>query len=174
MALLVFQPAAAGAGIVRIYLFLFALHRFFSIGIIFVCSCNLCNLLPLYFLLDTYMVQKTDRILLNVLRHFVEHIISDHLIFNLRIPLSVSLQADSLTQLIHIIDVIHPLLVDDTKQNHTLQLTNLLLCRELGFFFLVELHSCFFQLLLQLILAKSLHVVLGNFPDWNDRKKQLI
>ena len=73
------------------------------------------------------MVQKTDRILLNVLRHFVEHIISDHLIFNLRISLSVSLQADSLTQLVHVVDVIHPLLVDDTKQNHTLQLTNLLL-----------------------------------------------
>ena len=120
------------------------------------------------------MVQKADRILLNVLRHFVEHIIGDHLVFHLGISLPISLQADSLTQLIHVIDVIHPLLVNDTKQNHSLQLTNLLLRRELGFLLLIELHSRFFQLLLQLVLAESFHVVLRNFPDRNHRKQELV
>ena len=58
------------------------------------------------------MEEQPNRIFLDALGHFIKHIISGGTVFHERIPLSVSLQADALPQLIHIVDVIHPLAVD--------------------------------------------------------------
>ena len=90
------------------------------------------------------MEQKTDGILLDGLEHFVKHVVSCHLVLNLRVSLAVCLQADTLAELIHIIDMIHPLLVDNLQKNDTLKLTNLLLLREFCFFLLVEFNSFLF------------------------------
>ena len=47
---------------------------------------------------------------------------------------SALLKSDTLTQLIHIVDMIHPLAVDHLQQYDTLQLTELLDLREFGLF----------------------------------------
>ena len=90
------------------------------------------------------MEQETDGILLDGLEHFVEHVVGCHFVLDLRVSLAVCLQADTLAELIHIIDMIHPLLVDNLQENDTLKLTNLLLLREFCFFFLVEFNSFLF------------------------------
>ena len=59
------------------------------------------------------MAEHADRILFNALCHIFKHLIGIHLIFYKRISLSIGLQADTLTQLIHIVDVVHPLSVDN-------------------------------------------------------------
>ena len=86
------------------------------------------------------MIQQPDRILLNARRHLVKHIKTCHLVLDKRISLSVGLQSDTLTKLIHIIDVIHPLAVDHLQENDALKLTELLRLRELRLLRLIQLH----------------------------------
>ena len=143
-ALFVLLAASAWAWIVWIDLTLCALYRFSRAGLVFVGSGHFGYLLTFYFLLNTYMEQETDGILLDGLEHFVKHVVSCHLVLNLRVSLAVCLQADTLAELIHIIDMIHPLLVDNLQKNDTLKLTNLLLLREFCFFLLVEFNSFLF------------------------------
>ena len=81
----------------------------------------------------------TDGILLDACRHRVKHLIGTHLVLNKRISLTVCLQADTLAQLIHIIDMIHPLAVDHLQKDHALQLTDLFWFRELRFLCLIQL-----------------------------------
>ena len=57
----------------------------------------LCNLFSFNLLFYIDMEEKSDCIHFDCTCHFTEHIISDHLVFNQRISLSVSLQTDSLT-----------------------------------------------------------------------------
>ena len=79
------------------------------------------------------MKQHTNCILANVLSHLIEHCITVHLVLYQRIALSVCLKSCALTELVHIIDVIHPLAVDNLEQNYALDLTDLLRIRKLGF-----------------------------------------
>ena len=108
------------------------------------------------------MIQKTQSSLLDSCDHTVKHFISLKFIFHLRISLSVSLQADTLTELIHIVNMIHPFLIDNFQKDHTLQLTKLLCFRKLRFFFLVKLYSLFFQLLFHLVFLHTLDILTGN------------
>ena len=89
------------------------------------------------------MEQKSHSLFPDVLGHLVEHLVTAHLVLYQRISLSVCLQAHALTQLLHVVDVIHPLTVNDLQQNHTLQLTDGFRFGELGFFCFVQLHSFF-------------------------------
>ena len=66
------------------------------------------------------MEQKTYGIFLDAGDHVIKHIKSCHLVFYERISLAVCLKSDTLTQLIHIIDVIHPLAVDHLQEDDTL------------------------------------------------------
>ena len=132
-ALFVFLSASARTWIIRIYLILGPAYGSLLGGLIFISSCNLSNLFSFHFLLNPYMIQQTDGVLLNTGDHVIEHIKGTHLIFYLWITLSVSLQTDTLTKLFHIIDVIHPLPVNDFQKYYTLQFTNLFRFRELCF-----------------------------------------
>ena len=120
------------------------------------------------------MVQKTQRILLNGQRHFVKHLISGHLVFHLGISLSIGLQADTLTQLIHIIDMIHPFIIHNFQKDHTLQFTHLLLLREFCFFHLVQLHCLFIEILTQFFLVHAGHFFVGQLLQRNDRQQYTV
>ena len=93
------------------------------------------------------MVQQTQGGLLNSGNHGVKHFISLHLVLYLWIALAVCLQADTLAELVHIINVVHPFLVDHLQKDDTLQFTKLLRFRELCLFLLVELDCLFFEIL---------------------------
>ena len=66
------------------------------------------------------MEQEPHCLLADILGHFVKHFIAAELIFHQRVSLSVGLQAHALAELVHIINVIHPLSVNHLKQNHAL------------------------------------------------------
>ena len=106
-------------------------------------------------LLHTDAEQSPQRRLCDHVRHFSEHVISHHLILNQRISLPVSLKSDTLTELIHIIDMIHPSGVDDLQQNDTLHFTQLFRFRELSLFRLVGLYCPLFKQMLKFLLRIS-------------------
>ena len=83
-ALFVLLAASARAWIVWIDLTFCALYRFSRAGLVFVGSGHFGYLLTFYFLLNTYMEQETDGILLDGLEHFVKHVVSCHLVLNPR------------------------------------------------------------------------------------------
>ena len=103
------------------------------------------------------MEQQTYRILTDTVGHGIKHLITAHLILNQRIPLGISLQADSLTQLIHIVNMGHPLVIDNLQQNNPFQFTDSLRFREFRFLAFIQLHSFFFQLLLQVVSLRTVH-----------------
>ena len=174
MAVLVLLSASAPARIVRIDLLLRPLHRCLRHGLILVCAGDLRHLLPLDMVLHADMHQQTDGVLLNGCAHLVEHLIAGQLILHLRVALRIGLRADALLQLCHVVDVIHPLLIDHTKQADALQLADCFLIRELRFLRLVELHRLFLELLLDSVLGLVSQSVARNFFQRNDRQKQLI
>ena len=58
------------------------------------------------------MAEDADRIFTDGRGHILEHLISAHLILYQRIPLAIGLKADPLAELVHIVDMGHPLIVD--------------------------------------------------------------
>ena len=96
-------------------------------------------------LLYANVEQNTDCLLGDGSRHGLEHLVGIHLILNNRISLAVSLQADTLTQLVHVIDMAHPLVVDHLQKYHTLQLTDLLCILEFSLLRLIQLDGFFLQ-----------------------------
>ena len=111
---LYFLPLPHGHEIIWIYLCSFSLFRSILRTLVLVGSGYLCHLLTFYLLLDaSHGYRRRIGILLDAGGHVIEHIKSCHLVFYKRISLAVCLKSDTLTQLIHIIDVIHPLAVDD-------------------------------------------------------------
>ena len=61
-------------------------------------------------------------------------------------------------QLIHIIDMVHPLPVNGLKKDHTLNFSDLLRLGEFSFLCLIELNSLFLKLLDKLVLLIALHL----------------
>ena len=148
MAMFVLLSTSARAWIVWINLLLLTLFRCTDCAVIFVCSGYFCNLFSLHFLLNLNVEQCTDRVFSDCICHFTEHLISCHLVLYQWISLSISLKTDSLTQLIHIIDMIHPSCINHFQKYNTLNFAKLLCLRELCFFVLISLHSTFFQKML--------------------------
>ena len=66
------------------------------------------------------MKQNPDGFLLNAGCHGREHLITAELILYQRITLGKCLQANTLAQLFHIVDVIHPFAVNDLQKEYTL------------------------------------------------------
>ena len=97
------------------------------------------------------MEEQTDGILTDAFGHGVEHFVAAHLVFHQRISLAVGLQADALTQLFHIVDMGHPLVIDHFQKYHAFQLTDHFRLREFRFFILIQLDGFFLQLLLQAV-----------------------
>ena len=93
------------------------------------------------------MEQYPDCFLTYGVGHRIEHIISHHLVLNKRISLTVRLKTDTLTELIHIVDVIHPLSVYYFQKDDTLDLSYLLGTGEFGFLGLINLDNFFLELM---------------------------
>ena len=137
-ALLEFLSGTAWTRIVRINLSGFSLLRSLRRRIL-IGSRHLGCRLSLHLLLYADVVKGSHCILADGGRHGVEHLVAAHLVLNQRILLAVCLEADSLPELIHVVDMSHPLVVNYLQKNHALQLTDLLCLRELSFLRLVEL-----------------------------------
>ena len=58
------------------------------------------------------MEQHSDRLLTDILGHLIKHLVTAELVLHQRISLAIGLQAHTLTELIHIVNVIHPLPVN--------------------------------------------------------------
>ena len=158
-ALLIFLSASAGAGIVGVDLLHIPLLRCFYAGVVFVCACHLGRRLSLHLLLYADMEEDADSILTDGGSHALKHLISTHLVFYYRIALAVGLKTDSLTQLVHIIDVSHPLIINHLKKDHALNLTHLLGLGEFCFLCLVKLESLLFEIVHQLLFLHLLHLI---------------
>ena len=138
-ALFIFLATSARTRIIRIYLCCLTLLRR-----------ALCRIHPCWFRLlwqpahvlpSALLLHGTadGRYLPECCCHLIKHVITAHLVLYKRISLAICLQTDTLTKLIHIINMIHPLTVNDFQKNDTLQLTDLLRLRELCFFCLIQL-----------------------------------
>ena len=145
MTLFELLAASARARIVRVDFLYLTYLRCTRCRIVTVGSGYLCCRLTLDFLLNTDVEQDADGLLGDGCSHCLKHLVSTHLVLNNRISLAVSLQADTLTQLIHIVDVAHPLVIDDFQKDYALQFTDLLCLLELSLFRLVKLDRLFFQ-----------------------------
>ena len=82
-------------------------------------------------------IQAADGLLADGVDHAVEHREALALIRHDRIGLPVGAQADALLQVLHGVDVVHPVLVDDAQQDDALDLAHalraeLLLARGIG------------------------------------------
>ena len=64
-ALFIFFTASTWAWVIWINFVFFSLNRLFRTGFIFICTGYLCNLFSFYFLFNSYMIQQTNRCLLN-------------------------------------------------------------------------------------------------------------
>ena len=113
MAVLVFLAASTRAGIVGIDLLFSPSLGLLDGSIVLIGACHLGDFFSLYLLLYFDMEEDTDGFLHDIAVHLVEHVVSGDLVLDKRIMLSERLQANALTQLVHIVDVIHPLSVYD-------------------------------------------------------------
>ena len=121
------------------------------------------------------MHQDPDGFFLDAGRHGREHLVAAQLILYQRISLGKGLQADTLAKLIHIVDMVHPLPVDDLQKEDALQLTQHLRIRELGFLQLIKLHRLFLEHMLQLIPVLLLSDALRrNGLQGNGPKQSLV
>ena len=145
MALFEFLAASARTRIVRVDFLYLAYLRCLGRRGVAVGSGYLGCRLTLNLLLYTNVEQNADSLLGDRCRHSLEHLVSAHLVLNNRVSLAVSLQANTLTQLVHIINVAHPLVVDHLQKYYALQLTDLLCLLELCLFCLVQLDGLFLQ-----------------------------
>ena len=172
LAVLPLQARAAGAGIIWIDLLGRALDRFLLGRIIAVRARDLGGRLALHLLLTAQVQQSPDRVFLYRGGHVVEHVIARHLVLNQRISLAISLQADALTQLLHVVDVIHPMPVDDLQQDHALYLTHLLGIWEHGLRFLIKLHACLLYQLYEIVRLELLLLLLRQCDRLMERENR--
>ena len=113
MAVLVLLAASARAGIIGIDLLLRSSLGLFDGSLVLIGACDLGDFFSLHFLLYFDMEQYTDRLFHDIAVHLIEHVVAGDLVLDKRIVLSKGLQADTLAELVHIVDVIHPLSVYD-------------------------------------------------------------
>ena len=104
------------------------------------------------------MEQNTDGILTDRCRHAVEHLIAAHLILNQRVSLTIRLQTDAFAQLIHIVDMSHPLCINHFQKDHALHLAYLFRACKLCLACLIKLRCRLFEHMFQLIFLHMLLV----------------
>ena len=114
MAVFILLSTAAGTGIVGIDLGMLSGLGTGGCGIILVGACDLSHLLTLHLTLNADTVKHGDGIGADGLVHGIDHVVAGHLVFIHGIALAICLKSDTLAQLIHVIDLFHPLSVNDT------------------------------------------------------------
>ncbi len=125
----IFFSAAAGTGIVSSYflggayrfLFRFAGIRHRRIGLFQSCG----GTLTLFGFRHEFDSQDQLRgVFADCGDHFIEHVIAFDSIFDNRVFLAVGTKVHSLTELVHIVDMVHPFLVDHPKQDKALEMAH--------------------------------------------------
>ena len=124
-ALLVLLAAAAGAGVVRPHLARYPL----GLGLVIHSRrvdglCHLLALDGLRVLPQHYVVEVRRRLVADTRYHLVEHVEALVAVLYDGVLGAHRAKADALTQLIHSVDVIHPMLVDRAQQVYALQLAH--------------------------------------------------
>src|SRR5947207_2715573 len=79
--------------------------------------------------LDLQVEQEADRLLLDALQHLAEHVEALALVLHQRVALRIGAQADALLEVVHLVEVLAPLAVDDREQDLALQFADRL-CAE--------------------------------------------
>ncbi len=119
------------------------------------------------------MEQEFYGILLYRRGHRVEHIKACHFVLDNGIPVTERLKPYALTQLIHIVDMSHPLRVYDFKQYYALDLAHLLGFGEFRLLSLVKLDSLFLEVMDKLVFFLILARVSDRLHR-NDREKRIV
>ena len=99
-------------------------------------------------------------VVLDLVDHLVKHIKSLALVFHNRVLLGVNLEADAPTQLMHGVDMVHPVAVYHLEQDHPLQLPHDLR-PQLRFLCLVKSHRLLLQGFGQLVRGQLLQLLSG-------------
>ena len=122
------------------------------------------------------MKQHADRILPDGCCHLIEHIETGKFVFDYRVFAAICLQRNTLSKLCHVIQMRHPLFVDDFQEYDTLDLTEMFRLRKLCFLRFVYLGSLFLDSLFELIQFSGLFLFLGQHNRFhrNNRDQQLI
>src|SRR5437763_1375600 len=78
------------------------------------------------FLFNLYLQveQEADRFLLDAVEHLAEHVEAFALVLDQRVALGVGAQPDALLEVVHLVEVLAPLAVDDREQHLALQLAH--------------------------------------------------
>ena len=76
---------------------------------------------------DAHMVHEVRDLIHDRGFHRFEHLKCFDLVLDERVALSIGTQVDTLTQHIHVVEVIHPLLIDDAEHDDLLKLAHILL-----------------------------------------------
>src|SRR5882724_1892025 len=69
---------------------------------------------------NLHQIQIPDRVFLEALHHFFEHVERFTLIFHQRVVLSVATKADTLLKVVHVQEVVLPKLINDAEHDHAL------------------------------------------------------
>ena len=123
------------------------------------------------------MHDETCRILTDGFHHGIEHIIAGQLVFNYRIPAAHGLKTDALTQLSHVIDVVHPFHINHLEKRNTLDLPHVSACLgDLFLFCLVQRLGFIQKTLLEVLSTNAFLLFLGknDLLQRNDGAKRII
>ena len=77
--------------------------------------------LPAFLRNDADAVHELRNVRLDLMNHFLEHIVALDLVFHKRIALSVGAQIDALAQHVHMVEMLHPLVVHDAEHDNLFQ-----------------------------------------------------
>ena len=113
-------------------------------------SCLLCRgFLLLFRRDDAHVVHQRGNLVLDVGLHLFEHVERFDLVLDERVALAIGAQVDAVAQHIHVVEMLHPLLVDDAQHDDLLELAHVVLAKEqlaVVIAFLREFLEAFLQL----------------------------
>ena len=94
-----------------------------------------CHHFPLYLHLRSYVEEVSHSILADKCIHFLKHIHSLEFIFLNGVVLSVCTESNTVFELVHIVNMVHPSAVNTSKENDSLNLTHIV-AKQLALFFI--------------------------------------
>ena len=106
---------------------------------------------------DAHMVHERGDLIHDRRLHLLEHRECLDLVLDERVALSIGAQVDALAQHVHVIEVIHPLLIDDAEHDNLFELAHILLA-EHQLAILVALLGDLLQFLLDLVAREHLEL----------------
>jgi len=118
--------------------------------------------------------EDADGLLHDVAGHLVEHVIAGHLVFDQGVVLAVGLEADALAELFHVVDVVHPLAVDDLEDDDALEFADGFGFGEFGFLGFVEGDRLLLELLLEAVAGAFADAAAVDDLEGDGGQKELV